>query len=78
MLFRSVPTAYRFKIGLVSGAYTATVSVATSQTTLPVMQVITSSGIYYCTVSAVNAVGESLNANEVRLVVGLAMTGLST
>ena len=72
-------TAYHFKSGLSSGNYTRpVVIVPSSNTMLPVSAVISSSGTYYCTMSAVNAAGESPNANEVRLVVGLAITSIST
>ena len=81
------PLSYNMKCGTTTGVYTIIVAVnpVTGQTTpptqVPLNAVLTSPGVYFCAVTAVNQFGESLPSNEVNLNAGYgsaAPTGLGT
>lgn len=62
---------FHVKCGSATGNYTkVTVLVGSAVRATPIKDVITGSGNWFCTVSAVNQYGESANANEVNFAAG--------
>ena len=70
---------YHLKVGTAPGSYTLPVVIVVPPMTSVIASLVVSSpGTYYATVSAVNQFGESVNSNEIKFTVGLAITALSS
>lgn len=61
------------KCGPTAGSYTSTVQLAVpAARSIPLTQVVSTVGEYFCVVAATNTFGPSANSNEVRFIAGKA------
>lgn len=61
---------YKVKCGPTTGNYTQTTAVVATQTSVPVKNVISGIGVWFCAVTASNQFGESGPSNEISFEAG--------